>query len=115
MLDTLDAVARAHPGVSLGVYVDDANQFAAGPRLEVARRLAAAALDLGARMERDLLLEVSKAKSGGIASCPRLAKSLADALQRFGVTSRVPRGSWARTVPVGAGGLLGSRGGGSAR
>ena len=49
----------------LGVFVEDTNQHAAGPRERVIDRLANATLALGAALENDMLLEalISHAKA----------------------------------------------------
>ena len=84
LLECLDEVAARFPDVPLGIYVDDANQHAAGPEARVVERLSAATLALGAGVAA-LRLDVSASKSCGVASSVRLAAALQLSLAAHGV------------------------------
>ena len=84
LLECLDDIVARFPDVPLGIYVDDANQHAAGPEGRVVERLSAATIALGAGFAA-LRLDVSAAKSCGVATSPRLAAALQRSLAAYGV------------------------------
>jgi hypothetical protein len=76
-MDPIDEWQRKHPDVHLDIYIDDLTMSCCGASEEyVVERLAAAARDLQALIEKDLKCTIAKQKAAAVASTASLANKL---------------------------------------